>query len=205
MYGIFINNDNDVLRATSASDRDIFVGRGWRELTPGEITAAGMVGYEQYVSPLTAMVSPDGNVKFTPPDAAEVSAQRLMSLLAAIDADTSAAITAGFEYTVDGVIYHFSYDAFDQQNFADTANVALLAQMGGKGLPESVAWNAYKNWKDGQGDLVRLTFTAESFLALYTGGAVAHKAARMAEGGARKAALAEAVARGATAEELEAI
>ena len=124
---------------------------------------------------------------------------------AAIDAGTSAAIIAGFEYAVDGVSYHFSYDAFDQQNFADTANVALLAQMGGKGLPESVAWNAYKNWQDGQGDLVRLTFTAESFLALYTGGAVAHKAARMAEGGARKAARAEAVARGATAEELEAI
>ena len=123
----------------------------------------------------------------------------------AIDAETSSTITAGFEYAVDGVSYHFSYDAFDQQNFADTANVALLAQMGGKGLPESVAWNAYKNWQDGQGELVRLTFTAESFLALYTAGAVAHKAARMAEGGARKAALAEAVARGAKAEELEAI
>lgn len=127
------------------------------------------------------------------------------SKLSAIDADTSAAIIAGFEYAVDGVSYHFSYDAFDQQNFADTANVALLAQMGGKGLPESVAWNAYKNLQDGQGELVRLTFTAESFLALYTAGAVAHKAARMAEGGARKTALAEAVARGATAEELEAI
>ena len=126
-------------------------------------------------------------------------------VLVNIDAETSAAIIAGFEYAVDGVSYHFSYDAFDQQNFADTANVALLAQMGGKGLPESVAWNAYKNWKDGQGELVRLNFTAESFLALYTGGAVAHKAARMAEGGALKAALAEAVARGATAEELEAI
>ena len=62
-----------------------------------------------------------------------------------------------------------------------------------------------KNWQDGKGELVRLNFTAESFLALYTGGAVAHKAARMAEGGARKAARAEAVARGATAEELEAI
>ena len=126
-------------------------------------------------------------------------------MLASIDAETSAAIVAGFEYAVEGVPYHFSYDAFDQQNFADTANVALLAQMGGKGLPESVAWNAYKNWQDGKGELVRLTFTAESFLALYTGGAVAHKAARMAEGGARKAALADAVARGATAEELEAI
>lgn len=125
--------------------------------------------------------------------------------LAEIDEHTCRRILQGFYYTVDGATYHFSYDRDDQQNFADTANVALLAQMGGKGLPESVAWNAYKNWQDGKGELVRLTFTAESFLALYTGGAVAHKAARMAEGGARKAALAEAVARGATAEELEAI
>lgn len=133
------------------------------------------------------------------------SASVAAKVLISIDAQTSSAIVAGFDYTVDGVPYHFSYDAFDQQNFADTANVALLAQMGGKGLPESVEWNAYKNWQNGKGELVRLTFTAESFLALYTGGAVAHKAARMAEGGARKATLAEAVARGATAAELEAI
>ena len=52
---------------------------------------------------------------------------------------------------------------------------------------------------------MRLTFTAESFFALYTGGAVARKAARMAGDGVRKAALAEAVARDATAEEMEAI
>ena len=125
--------------------------------------------------------------------------------IVSIDAETAAAITAGFFYVVDGVTYHFSYDTFDQQNFADTANVALLSQMGGQGLPESVAWNADKNWQDGKGELVRLTFTAETFLALYTAGAVAHKAARMAEGGSRKEAVAAAVARGATVEELEAI
>ena len=125
--------------------------------------------------------------------------------IVSIDAETAAALTAGFFYVVDGVTYHFSYDTFDQQNFADTANVALLSQMGGQGLPESVAWNAYKNWQDGKGELVRLTFTAETFLALYTAGAVAHKAARMAEGGSRKEAVAAAVARGATVEELEAI
>ena len=125
--------------------------------------------------------------------------------IVSIDAETAAAITAGFFYVVDGITYHFSYDTFDQQNFADTANVALLSQMGGQGLPESVAWNAYRNWQDGKGELVRLTFTAETFLALYTAGAVAHKAARMAEGGSRKEAVAAAVARGATIEELEAI
>ena len=125
--------------------------------------------------------------------------------IVSIDAETAAAITAGFFYVVEGITYHFSYDTFDQQNFADTANVALLSQMGGQGLPESVAWNAYKNWQDSKGELVRLTFTAETFLALYTAGAVAHKAARMAEGGSRKEAVAAAVARGATVEELEAI
>lgn len=130
-----------------------------------------------------------------------VAARKLIT----IDAETSAAITTGFDYAVDGVSYHFSYDRDDQQNFADTANIALLAQMGGQGLPESVTWNAYKDWVDGAGELVRLVFTAASFLALYTSGAVAHKAARMAEGGARKAAVAEALASGATAEALEAI
>ena len=142
-----------------------------------------------------------------PPELSEM--ERLLRAQAAkivsIDAETAAAITAGFFYVVDGITYHFSYDTFDQQNFADTANVALLSQMGGQGLPESVAWNAYKNWQDGKGELVRLTFTAETFLALYTAGAVAHKAARMAEGGSRKEAVATAVARGATIEELEAI
>lgn len=135
------------------------------------------------------------------PTLAEIAQLKLVR----IDAETSTAITAGFDYAIEGVPHHFSYDAFDQQNFADTANVALLAQMGGKGLPETVAWNAYKNWQNGNGDLVRLTFTAETFLTLYTAGAVAHKADCMASGGVRKTALAEAVARGATVEEVEAI
>lgn len=67
MYGIFVNNGNDVLRAASSSDREMFVGRGWRELTQDEITAAGMGGYEQFVSPLTATVNADGSITFTPP------------------------------------------------------------------------------------------------------------------------------------------
>ena len=47
---------------------------------------------------------------------------------ARIDAETSAAIASGFDYAVGGVTYHFSYDTFDQQNFADTANVCLMKQ-----------------------------------------------------------------------------
>ena len=60
-----------------------------------------------------------------------------------------------------------------------------MLKAGAAGLPESVEWNAYR----ADGELVRLTLTADEFLGLYAGGALAHKAACMAEGGAKKAAL----------------
>lgn len=116
---------------------------------------------------------------------------------ARIDAETSAAILAGFDYAVDGVTYHFSYDTFDQQNFADTANVCIMKQAGMPGLPDSVMWNAYTVPDD---ELVRLTFDAPSFLALYAGGAMGHKNGTLQRGGERKAAVEAA----ATAEEVEA-
>lgn len=116
---------------------------------------------------------------------------------ARIDAETSAAILAGFDYAVDGVDYHFSYDAFDQQNFADTANVCLMKQSGMPGLPESVTWNAYTV---PGGELERLTFDAPGFLALYAGGAMRHKNETMQRGGERKAAVEAAT----TPEEVEA-
>ena len=104
---------------------------------------------------------------------------------AMIDEATSAAILAGFDYEVNGETLHFSYDSFDQQNFADTANGCLGQMAGIPGLPESVVWNAYRP----NGDLVRLTLNASEFLALYFGGALAHKSTIMAEGGAKKDAL----------------
>ena len=116
---------------------------------------------------------------------------------ARIDAETSAAIASGFDYGVDGVTYHFSYDAFDQQNFADTANVCIMKQAGMSGLPDSVTWNAYSVPEN---ELVRLTFDAPGFLALYAGGAMRHKNGTMQRGGERKAAVEAA----ATAEEVEA-
>ena len=116
---------------------------------------------------------------------------------ALIDAETSAAILAGFDYAVDGVTYHFSYDAFDQQNFADTANVCIMKQSGAQGLPDSVMWNAYTV---PGGELERLTFDASGFLALYAGGAMRHKNGTMQRGGERKAAVEAAT----TAEEVEA-
>ena len=116
---------------------------------------------------------------------------------ARIDEDTSAAILAGFDYAVNGVTYHFSYDAFDQQNFADTANVCIMKQAGMPGLPDSVMWNAYTVPDN---ELARLTFDAPGFLALYAGGAMKHKNGTMQRGGERKAAVEAAT----TPEEVEA-
>lgn len=82
-----------------------------------------------------------------------------------IDAETSAAILAGFDYAVDGATYHFSYALDDQQNFSDTANVCLMKQAGMAGLPDSVTWNAYTVPGN---ELARLTFGAPDFLALYS-------------------------------------
>ena len=136
---------------------------------------------------------------FSPdPDFQEPSLDDLKSARKAnIDAETSAAILAGFDYAVDGATYHFSYALDDQQNFSDTANVCLMKQAGMPGLPDSVTWNAYTV---PGGDMVRLTFDASGFLALYAGGAMRHKNETMQRGGERKAAVEAAT----TAEEVEA-
>ena len=114
-----------------------------------------------------------------------------------IDAETSAAILAGFNYAVNGATYHFCYALDDQQNFSDTANVCLMKQAGMSGLPDSVTWNAYTVPGN---ELVRLTFDASGFLALYAGGAMKHKNETMQRGGERKAAVEAAT----TPEEVEA-
>ncbi|MDY0258633.1 MAG: hypothetical protein RBR41_03075 [Desulfovibrio sp.] len=125
--------------------------------------------------------------------------------IAAIDAETSATIVAGFDNEIGGETLHFSYDSFDQQNFADSANVAQLVIAGGEGLPTDVVWNAYRNFSpESKGELVRLKLGPAVFIALYMS-ALAHKAACMERGGQRKVAVAEALERGATAEEIEAI
>ncbi len=119
------------------------------------------------------------------PTPEEKAQQELEAKIADIDHKTSALIRDGFDYEIEGETLHFSYDMFDQQNFADTANACLLAKSGVPGLPQSVTWNGYK----ADGSLVRLTLDADQFLALYTAGALAHKAACMEAGGQEKAAV----------------
>ena len=143
---------------------------------------------------LGVTVVPDPEPAYPSPE--ERLARVKAAFLAEIDAETSAAILAGFEYAVGGTTYHFNYDRDDQQNFADTANVCILKLQGTPGLPDSVTWNAYTP----DGGLVRLTFDAPGFLALYTDGAIKHKNGTMQRGGERKAAVEAAT----TAEEVEA-
>lgn len=133
----------------------------------------------------------------------EVKARKL----AAIDAETSSAIMAGFKCEVTPPdtgtpeLLHFSYDAFDQQNFADAAVSMQLATASDGGIPTTTPWNAYRNHTaDSKGELVTLQLTAETFLPIYAA-ALNHKAAQMAIGGQRKAAVAAAQ----TVEDVEAI
>lgn len=127
--------------------------------------------------------------------------------LASIDAETSAAIMAGFECEATPPdantpeLLHFSYDSFDQQNFADAAVSMQLATASDGGIPTTTPWNAYRNHTaDSKGDLVILQLTAETFLPIYAA-ALNHKATQMAIGGQRKAAVAAAQ----TEEEVEAV
>ena len=118
--------------------------------------------------------------------------------LSAIDAETSSAIMAGFECeatppdTGTPELLHFSYDSFDQQNFADAAVSMQLATASDGGIPTTTPWNAYRNHTaDSKGELVILQLTAETFLPIYAA-ALNHKATQMAIGGQRKAAVAAA-------------
>lgn len=154
---------------------------------------------DDYTSPSRYMDTlgplPDGAVMERPEKPAPTLEEVKTDAVKKVDNATSAAILAGFDYDTDlgtGVIetLHFSYDSFDQQNFADSANVATLAVSGTPGLPESVTWNAYRDWTvETGGELVRLTLTPATFLELYTVGALAHKSTQMEIGGARKEAV----------------
>lgn len=117
----------------------------------------------------------------------ESAKDELDNKLMEIDRETSQKIMDGFDYEYKGTTYHFSYDNFDQQNFVDTANACLMYKQGVQGLPDDILWNAY----DKDGNLVRVKFNADEFIALYAGGALAHKSKTMAEGSAKKEAITE--------------
>lgn len=112
-----------------------------------------------------------------------------------IDRETSNKILAGFDYAINDIVYHFSYDNFDQQNFVDTASMCLLAQSNPDSIPTTVVWNSYLS----DDTLVQHELNATEFLDLYIKGAMQHKATQMSTGGQRKALVETAQ----TIEELE--
>lgn len=187
-------------------DLSNLVKDGAEQLSQYDIEKYGMAGYEHLICPSNTTVMEDGSIVFTPPESEPLETV-MERKLAAIDAETSAAIMAGFTCeatppdTGQPELLHFSYDEFDQQNFADAALSMQLATAAGGAIPTSTPWNAYrKHTADSKGELVILHLTAETFLPIYAA-ALQHKAAKMAEGGQRKAAAAAAQ----TVEELEAI
>ena len=166
--------------------------------------------YEERVTPFVALWETEKERLTAEAAAAEEAYNSLENVkarkLAAIDAETSAAILAGFECeatppdTGTPELLHFSYDEFDQQNFADAAlSMQLVATSGD--IPTATPWNAYRgHTADSKGELVILNLTAETFLPIYAA-ALNHKATQMAIGGQRKAAVAAAQ----TVEDVEAI
>ncbi|MCD7985083.1 MAG: phage tail protein [Desulfovibrio sp.] len=144
--------------------------------------------YMEVLGPL-----PDGAVTERPEKPAPTLAEAKADALRKVDAATSAAILAGFDYETDPgtgapETLHFSYDSFDQQNFADSAIAMQLgAAASSDAIPASTPWNAYRNYTpETGGELVVLQLTAATFLPLYAA-ALTHKATQMAEGSARKA------------------
>lgn len=187
------------LSAEEAAQDEMY--QAWLSRNSGWVSSYPTVNGVESRAALVEILRPRG-VRVYPIPLEEARAEAV----SAIDAETSAAIIAGFDYDINGETLHFSYDTNDQQNFADTGNAATLATMGVPGVPRSVVWNGWKVEKDADGaalsrSLVRLTLSVNEFLALYMSGALAHKAACMERGGQRKAAVEAAQ----TLEELQAV
>ena len=184
---------------------------GHTEWTDGPNKPLTAEDYDEQVVPYVALWEEEKRRLEAEAAAAEEAYNSLENVkarkLSAIDAETSSAIMAGFECeatppdTGTPELLHFSYDEFDQQNFADAAVSMQLATASDGGIPTTTPWNAYRNHTaDSKGELVILQLTAETFLPIYAA-ALNHKATQMAIGGQRKAAVAAAQ----TAEEVEAI
>lgn len=184
---------------------------GHTEWTDGPNQPLTAEDYDEQVAPYVALWEEEKRRLEAEAAAAEEAYNSLENVkarkLSAIDAETSSAIMAGFECeatppdTGTPELLHFSYDEFDQQNFADAAVSMQLATASDGGIPTTTPWNAYRNHTaDSKGDLVILQLTAETFLPIYAA-ALNHKATKMAEGGQRKAAVAAAQ----TVEDVEAI
>ena len=136
---------------------------------------------------------PEGALLEKPTKPIEVS---IKEARAKIDSVTHTAILAGFYYTINDERLHFSYDTEDQQNFSDTFNaISMKKLMGVQNLPDTIEWNSWRNYfnKDSKGELVVLTLDVDSFIELYTQGALVHKQYYLEIGKQRKKMIESAV------------
>ena len=133
---------------------------------------------------------PDDHTLTAPPPPPPTPEEEMKKAIAAIDAETSAAIVAGFDMPIQNAAYHFSYDAFDQQNFSDAAITAGMAMTSPDMFPQGITWNGWQA-VDGVRTLCRLELSWLEFLALYQS-ALTHKMTQMEIGSQRKAALYQA-------------
>lgn len=67
MNNIFVLGDT-VLNSDNEDEAMSIIKNGGRKLSPQEIAAAGMTGYEHFVSPVNTKIGPDGAIMFTPPE-----------------------------------------------------------------------------------------------------------------------------------------
>lgn len=115
-----------------------------------------------------------------------------------IDYETRNKIYNGFNYVIDGLEYHFSYDVIDQQNYADDANLILYQKYSGI---EPISIISRTGYSIPDNNPVSFQFKGSEFLDLYYNGALAHKNKALKEGKERKLKVEKA----STKEELDAI
>ena len=63
-----LKKGTQVINVDSEPDLNNHLETGWSLLTPEQVEAAGMLGYEHLVSPANTIVNADGGIIFTPPE-----------------------------------------------------------------------------------------------------------------------------------------
>ena len=91
--------------------------------------------------------------------------QRRTQAITSLAVKTHDAIVGGFDYGIDGVVYHFSYDEEDQGNFAKANSAALLALI----TEDSGYCQVWRGWIGEEPHVLELTVT--QYLALSRAGA----------------------------------
>ncbi len=122
------------------------------------------VQYDSHIKPLHDQWEAQKVIDDTPPPPLTLEEVKALKIQEINDACYST-ITDGFWY--DGL--HYSYDTIDQQNFSDTANIALSLMTTGD-TTTSISWNAYSDLEHVH--RVEKSFNASEFYQLYSLGAL---------------------------------